>query len=86
MNIRTRQAARWMTWENRVLTPISPKKKASFGQVVTTMFFALIAIGRKNTWHKDGATVTFAQVVTGAFVGLAVLVALLAALVYFAMR
>jgi len=50
------------------------------------MFFALIAIGRKNTWHKDGATVTFAQVVAGAFAGLAVLIALLAALVYFAMR
>ena len=59
-------------------------KKAGIGQVVATMFFALIAIGRKNTWHKDGATVSFAQVVVGAFAGLAVLIALLAALVYLA--
>lgn len=50
------------------------------------MFFALIAIGRKNTWHKDGATVTFAQVVVGAFVGLAALIALLIALVLLATR
>ncbi len=63
-----------------------PPKKASIRQVVATMFFALIAIGRKNTWHKDGATVTFAQVVVGAFVGLLVLIALLSALVWLAMR
>jgi len=50
------------------------------------MFFALIAIGRKNTWHKDGATVTFAQVVAGAFAGLAVLIAVLVGLVLLVMR
>lgn len=61
-------------------------KKAGIGQVVATMFFALIAIGRKNTWHKDGATVTFAQVVVGAFAGLLVLIALLAGLAFFATR
>ena len=63
---------------------MTPQKKADIGQVAATMFFALIAIGRKNTWHKDGATVSFAQVVVGAFAGLAVLIALLAALVYLA--
>jgi hypothetical protein len=50
------------------------------------MFFALIAIGRKNTWQKEGATVTFAQVVVGAFVGLAVIVVVLVVLVQFAVR
>jgi hypothetical protein len=62
------------------------KKRASPLQVAKTMFFALIAIGHKNTWHKEGATVSFAQVVVGAFVGLAVLLVLLGALVYFATR
>ena len=62
------------------------KRKASIGQVATTMLFALIAIGRKNTWHKDGATVSFAQVVVGAFVGLVVLIVVLAALVQLATR
>ena len=62
----------------------APPRKASFRQVATTMFFALIAIGRKNTWYKDGATVTFAQVVVGAFAGLAVLIVVLVALVMLA--
>jgi len=65
---------------------MTPQKKADIGQVAATMFFALIAIGRKNTWHKDGATVTFAQVVVGAFAGLLVLIALLAGLAFFATR
>ena len=65
---------------------MTPQKKADIGQVAATMFFGLIAIGRKNTWHKDGATVSFAQVVVGAFVGLLVLVALLAPLAIFASR
>jgi len=65
---------------------VKPQKKADIGQVAATMFFALIAIGRKNTWHKDGATVTFAQVVVGAFAGLLVLIALLAGLAFFATR
>jgi phosphate/sulfate permease len=64
----------------------SSKKKASIRQVVATMFFALIAIGRHNTWHKEGATVSFAQVVVGAFVGLGVLVVLLSGLVWLATR
>ncbi len=65
---------------------MTPQKKADIGQVAATMFFALIAIGRKNTWHKDGATVSFAQVVVGAFAGLLVLIALLAGLAFFATR
>lgn len=66
--------------------PGTPKKKASIRQVATTMFFALIAIGKKDTWHRDGATVTFFQVVVGAFIGLAIILAVLVSLVLLATR
>jgi hypothetical protein len=56
-------------------------KKASIRQVAATIFFALFAIGKKNTWHKDGATVTLFQIVVGALIGFAVVVGLLIALV-----
>jgi hypothetical protein len=61
-------------------------KKASIRQVAATIFFALIAIGKKNTWQKDGATVTLFQVVVGAFVGFLVIVAVLVTLVLLATR
>ena len=61
-------------------------KKADIRQVAATIFFALIAIGKKNTWHKDGATVTLFQVVVGAFVGFLVIVAVLVTLVLLATR
>ena len=60
------------------------KKKASIPQVAATIFFALFAIGKKNTWHKDGATVTLFQIVVGALIGFAAVVTLLIALVMFA--
>lgn len=63
-----------------------PKKKAGIGQVAATIFFGLLMVGRKDTWQKEGATVSFAQVVVGSFVGLAVVIAILAGLVVFAMR
>ena len=50
-------------------------------QVAATIFFGLFAIGKKNTWQKDGATVTLFQVVLGALVGLAIVLALLITLV-----
>jgi hypothetical protein len=56
-------------------------KKASIRQVAATIFFALFAIGKKNTWHKDGATVTLFQIVVGALIGFVVVVGLLIALV-----
>ncbi len=64
----------------------APKKKAGIGQVAATIFFGLLMIGRKDTWQKDGATVSVAQVVVGAFIGLAVLIAILVVLVRFATR
>jgi hypothetical protein len=57
------------------------RKKASMRQVAATIFFGLFAIGKKNTWQKDGATVTLFQVVLGALVGLAIVLALLITLV-----
>lgn len=64
----------------------APKKKASIGQVAKTIFFGLVMIGRKDTWQKESATVSFGQVVVGSFVGLAVVIAILVALVLFATR
>lgn len=69
---------------NRDTSPA--KKKAGLRQVAATIFFGLLMVGRKDTWHRDGATVTFAQVVVGAFVGLAVVVVLLASFVLLATR
>jgi hypothetical protein len=63
-----------------------PKKKAGLRQVAATIFFGLLMVGRKDTWHRDGATVSFAQVVVGAFIGLAVLIAVLVGLVLLVMR
>ena len=65
---------------------VAPRRKASALQVATTMLWALFAIGRKNTWQKDGATITLFQAVVGAFVGLVVIVALLILLVTLATR
>jgi hypothetical protein len=57
------------------------QRKASLKQVVLTIVFGLFAIGKKNTWQKDGATITLKQAVIGALVGGVVLVSLLILLV-----
>ena len=62
------------------------RKKASMRQVAATIFFGLFAIGKKNTWQKDGATVTLFQVVVGALVGFAIVLALLITLVHLVTR
>jgi hypothetical protein len=56
-------------------------RRAGIRQVAATIFFALFAIGKKNTWQKDGATVTLGQIVIGAIIGFAVLLAVLIGLV-----
>ena len=58
-------------------------KKAGIRQVAATIFFALLMIGKKDTWQKDGATVTMGQVVAGAVIGFVVLVGALILLVNF---
>jgi hypothetical protein len=57
------------------------KKRAGIRQVAATIFFALFAIGKKNTWQKDGATVTMTQIIVGAIIGFAILLAILIGLV-----
>lgn len=61
-----------------------PSRKASVFQVAATMFCGIFAIGAKGTWHRDGATVTFAQVVIAAVVTLLVLVTVLSVIVWLA--
>lgn len=71
------------------MEPASPpprKPRASIAQVAATIFFGLFAIGKKNTWQKDGATVTPVQIVVGALIGLLVVVAGLISLVAFITR
>jgi hypothetical protein len=70
------------------MNPASPPReaKASVAQVAATIFFGLFAIGKKNTWEKDGVTVTPVQVVVGALVGLIVLLIALISLVMFVTR
>lgn len=59
------------------------KAKASIAQVAATIFFGLLAIGKENTWKKDGATVTPVQVIVGALIGLIIVIAGLITLVLF---
>ena len=64
-------------------TPDAPRK-AGLRQVVATLFWGLLMIGRKRTWERDGATVTLTQMVIGALVMGAFVIALLLLLVKFA--
>ena len=59
-------------------------KKAGLRQVIATLFWGLLMIGKKGTWERDGVTVTLRQVVLGAAVMTVVVIALLLLLVRFA--
>ncbi len=59
-------------------------RKAGIGQVAKTIFFALLMVGRKDHWEKDGRRVTMAQMVVGAVVGAVVVIATLVSLVHLA--
>jgi hypothetical protein len=56
--------------------------------VAKTIFFGVLMIGRKATWEKggDGARMTPAQIITGAFIGGLVVIGLLFAIVRLAIR
>jgi nitrate reductase gamma subunit len=58
-----------------------PTRKAGLWQVAVTIFFALLMIGRKDTWEREGATVTMAQMIVGAIVGAVVVIGTLVLLV-----
>ena len=66
--------------------PARARAKAGLGQVAATILFGLLMIGKRNTWEKDGVTVSLAQVVIGAIVGLALVLAALITLVMLATR
>lgn len=48
------------------------------------MFWALVMIGKKGTWERDGATLTMAQAVVGGIIMCVVVVCGLVALAHFA--
>ncbi len=45
--------------------PATPPKKAGLGQVVATMFWGMLMVGRKGTWERDGAVLSAKQTVIG---------------------
>ena len=64
------------------MKPAPAPPRASWRQVARTMFWGVFMVGRKATMEKDGARMTFAQVVVGAVAALFVVLAVLALLVY----
>jgi hypothetical protein len=62
------------------------RRRASLFQVAATIFWALFAIGKENTWQKNAAAVTPGQIVAGAVVGAVVIIGLLVLLVRFVTR
>jgi len=65
-----------------------PPRKAGLLQVVKTIFFGLLMIGKKETWEKggDGARMTPGQIVAGAVIGGIVLIAVLLMIVRVVLR
>ncbi len=61
-------------------------RKAGWRQVMATMFWGLLMIGRKGTWERDGATLTRWQILVGALMMTALVVAILLLLVRVATR
>lgn len=63
-----------------------PPKKASLGQVASTLFWGLCMIGKRGTWERDGVTPSMKQVLIGAVIAACVLVGALLLLVHFVLR
>jgi hypothetical protein len=62
---------------------VLPAKKATLGQVVSTLFWGMCMIGKKGTWERDGAKITLRQIVVGAVIAGCVVVMLLVLLARF---
>ena len=45
--------------------PDAPPRKAGLRQVVATMFWGMLMVGRKGTWERDGAVLSAKQAVIG---------------------
>jgi len=59
-------------------------KKAGWRQVMATMIWGLMMIGKKGTWERDGATLSMRQVVFGALIMTVIVIGILILLVKFA--
>ena len=59
-------------------------KKAGWRQVMATMFWGLMMIGKKGTWERDGATLSMRQVIVGALIMTVIVIGILILLVKFA--
>jgi len=59
-------------------------RKAGWRQVMATMVWGLLMIGKKGTWERDGATLTLKQVLAGALIMTLLVIAILLLLVRFA--
>ena len=70
-------------------TPQEPAitgKKAGWRQVMATMFWGLMMIGKKGTWERDGATLSLRQVIVGALIMTVIVIGILILLVKFAVN
>jgi hypothetical protein len=59
-------------------------KKAGWRQVMATMFWGLMMIGKKGTWERDGAILSMRQVIVGALIMTVIVIGILILLVKFA--
>ena len=64
--------------------PAVTAKKAGWRQVMATMIWGLMMIGKKGTWERDGATLSMGQVVVGALIMTVIVIGILILLVKFA--
>ena len=66
--------------------PAPTPGKAGWRQVMATMFWGLLMIGRKGTWERDGAILSRWQILVGALLMTAAVITLLLLLVRLATR
>ena len=59
-------------------------KKAGWSQVMATMFWGLMMIGKKGPWEREGATLSMRQVIVGALIMTVIVIGILILLVKFA--
>jgi hypothetical protein len=60
-------------------------RKAGLRQVIATLFWGLLMIGKKDTWERNGAIVTLPQVIIGTLIMTVVVIGILILLVKLAL-
>lgn len=71
-------------YKNVTIDSPQASKKAGWSQVMATMFWALLMIGKKGTWERNGATISLPQVIVGALVMTLLVITILVLLVRYA--